>query len=241
MKVRILITSITLDQEDVDLTVKCYNSYHNSQTSFLKDIMVDTRLHPKDEALTKKWNEWTEFYTRTQDYDYLINCANDTLCSTYGLEYLVRVMEDNKDVDFAYPTMNRDLQDFNNNMELEYNPVLEKFNPNETANYIARKGVFEKVGSFDMLFPHERDEQDWLIRAKKLGVKLGTSPMKLFYHPPHSQDDPNRQGLNVADVNFKEKHGGTWFECIEGGGFTHPFNNPELDWTYTKQSNPVVA
>lgn len=236
LKVRILITSITLDQEDVDLTVKCYNSFHNSKTSFLKDIMVDTRLHPKDEALTKKWNEWTEFYLRTQDYDYLINCANDTVCSTFGLEYLVRLMEENKDVDFMYPTLNRDWENFQNSMEIKYNPILDKFNPNETANYIARKGVFEKVGLFDMLFVHEKNEQDWLIRAKKMGVKLATTPMKLFYHPNHSQDDPNRQGLSVADKNWNEKWGATWFEALEGAGFQHPFNNPEIPLTKTKQN-----
>src|SRR5258706_15397488 len=97
MKVPILITALALDEEDVDLTVKCYNSFMNYKTSFIKDITVDPYLHGKGLALTAKWNEFLARW-RGKDYDYLMLCANDTEAHPDALEYMIRWMEDNKDI-----------------------------------------------------------------------------------------------------------------------------------------------
>lgn len=236
MIVHTLITALALDDEDVDLTKQCYNSFINCLTSFVKDVMVDTRLHPKEQALTGKWNDFINFY-RDKDYDYLLLCANDTFAHPYALEYIVKVMEDNKEIGILHPVMERN---FNKFLGSSFPYTSETFfSPHETANMILRKGVIEKVGEFDLLFPHERNEQDYFVRAKRLGINLATSPMKLFYHPDHSQDDPNRQGLKIADKNFLDKFGTDWFHAIEGEGFEHPFNDPAKKWTDTLQSSNI--
>src|SRR5690606_23014759 len=228
MKVHTLITAIALDNEDVELTKQCYNSFINCPTSFVNDVMVDTRLHPKEQALTGKWNDFINFY-RGKDYDYLMICANDTIAHPNALEYMVRLMQDNSEIGILHPTMNRHIDDFNAslNQSIEYTPEL-TWNPAETANMIVRKGVIETVGEFDLLFPHEYNERDYFHRARKLGIKLGTSPMKLFYHPPHSQEDPYRQGVSVAANNYRMKHGGDW----ERETFDYPFNNPDLSYVH---------
>ncbi len=236
MTVHTLITALALDNEDVELTKQCYNSFVNCKTSFVNDVMVDTRLHGKDLALTAKWNEFCNFY-RGKDYDYLMLCANDTIAHPQALQYMVDWMEDNLDVDIMHPYLERDRHQF----DVRLNEVIEYdsipvWSPHETANMILRKGVIETVGEFDLLLPHERNEQDYFIRAKKLGKNIKTANMRLFYHPDHSQDDPNRQGLSVADRNFQAKHGCDWFSGIEGEGFEHPFNDPSKNWTDTKQS-----
>jgi len=146
-------------------------------------------------------------------------------------------MEENRELGFLYPTLNRNWSDFLDNFNIGYNPSINEFDPRETANYIARKGVFERVGEFDMLFPHEFNERDWLVRAKKMGISLGTTSMKLFYHPDHSQDDPNRQGVSTASSNFTNKHGSNWEDAIKGGGFEHPFNDPTKKWSDVLQDN----
>lgn len=241
MKVPILITALALDEEDVELTRICYNSFMDCPTTFIKDITVDPYLHGKDLALTAKWNEFLARW-RNKEYDYLMLCANDTVAHPDALEWMVRVMEDNKDVGILHPVMNREPGEFLASIQKaqlgdeswKYTSEI-FFSPHETANMILRRGVVETVGEFDLLFPHERNEQDYFVRAKRAGIKLATSPMKLFYHPKHSQDDPNRQGLSVADKNFLEKWGADWFSAVEGGGFSHPFNNPDLPITYTKQ------
>lgn len=289
LKVHILITALALDEEDVALTKQCYESFINCPTSFVKDVMVDPRLHGKGLALTAKWNEFINFY-RSKDYDYLMLCANDTIAHPDALEYMVKWMEDNKGVDIMHPIMNRDRNDFDKSCKNYANPeecphqswlsmrssdndiigycyrcgiegkISDKldqwkrpdnfvsgieyntepfFSPHETANMILRKGLVETVDEFDLLFPHERNEQDYFVRATRLGKSIKTANMKLFYHPDHSQDDPNRQGLSVADNNFQAKFGTDWFDAIEGGGYDHPFNNPELDWTSTKQNTLI--
>lgn len=237
MKVHTMITAIALDNEDVELTKQAYNSFINCPTTYVNDVMVDTRLHPKDQALTGKWNDFIDFY-RNKDYDYLMICANDTIAHPDAMEYMVRLMEDNPEIGIIHPTMCRDWAVFLASCEksLEYDSKL-GFNPHETANMILRKGVIETVGEFDLLFPHERNEQDYFVRATRLGVKLGTSPMNLFYHPQHSQDDPNRQGLFTANNNFMNKFGADWFTAVEGRGYSHPFNDPEHDFTYTLQDS----
>lgn len=232
MKVHTLITAIALDQEDVDLTVACYNSFMGCKTSFVNDVSVDTRLHPKDQALTGKWNDFINFY-RGKDYGYLLICANDTLAHPDALEYMVKLMEDNPDMGVIHSTVNRDRTNFDTSLAspIEYTPSLH-FDPSETANMILRKGVIEKVGEFDLLFPHEYNERDYFYRCKLAGFKLGTSSMGLFYHPNHSQDDPNRQGAWFARDNYIGKWGGDWMREI----YECPFNNGALNFTHTKQN-----
>lgn len=239
VKVAILLAALALDEEDNQLTLQAYNSYMACPTSFVKEIVVDPRLHKKGDALSLKWNQFIQHYRdyRESDYDYLVICANDTIAHPQAFEHLIRVMEDNPDIGIMHPVLNRDRADFDLSCQsdIEYTPDI-FFSPHETAQMFLRKGVIEQVGDFDLMFPHERGEQDYFLRAHKMGIELATSPMKLFYHPPYSQSDPNRQGLTTADKNFEDKFGTNWFSGLLGEGYEHPYNDPTKDWTTTLQS-----
>lgn len=220
MIIRVLLTSVVVDQKHADVTRDCYLSLQSNHTL---DVMVDTRIH--NNALAEKWNAFFDWW-RWKDYDYLLIIANDTLARNESIDYMVQLMEETN-VDLLNTNICRDFNAFQE-QELKFKRDLVE--QGGTSNFMLRRNVIEKVGRVDEYFPHEYIERDYFRRIELAGFVNRCTPMELFYHPSTSFSQINRTGVSEAQRRFIEKWGADWPDTFEK--WEKPFNNPKLDFTY---------
>lgn len=223
MKIPILITSLINRLEQAEFTSNCYKSLTSGEHLLAISIDASNEFI----SLTHKWNNFLDQY-RDREYQYLIIIANDTLAKKESIDYMVRFMQENLDIGIGESKLNRNFEDFlNTNLEYSNNVIP----LNDTSNFIIRKGVIEKIGRFnENRFPFAQNERDYIYRCKLGGVRVEQIAMQLFYHPPISLTLENRGDFKQDCERYREIWGGDW----QSEQFKYPFNNPDLDFTYSE-------
>lgn len=224
MKLPILVTSLINKKEQENFTKDCIASLWSED--HILDVRLDSRNCPG--KLTQKWNEFCDEY-RGKDYEYIIIIANDTIARPESIDYMVRFMEDNPEVGIGESKLNRSKQDFLLT-HIAYTDDYDK-EVNDTSNFIIRKGVIEKVGRFNEIrYPFSKNEHDYLYRCELAGIIVAQTRMQMFYHPIESLTPENRGDFKQYVDAYIMQWGGDW----NSPRFEYPFNNPELDYTFSE-------
>lgn len=223
MIIPILITSLIVKKEYEDAT----RAFHNSLISkdHILDISIDSRLLAG--KVSEKINDFLDFW-RGKEYKYIGIFCNDLMARPETMDLYIKSLEDNPDVDVGIGGFTRDKSFFDT--PIEYNSHYSEGQRN-TAVFIFRKGIIEKVGNFNAKrYPFAMNERDYFYRCKLAGLKVATTDMNLFWHPEESMTKENRGDFNDDTKRYIYQWGGLDLQ----EKYTHPFNNPSLDYTWVE-------
>lgn len=197
-------------------------------------ITEDNNKYPRKVA--QAWNTLLDLW-RGKEYDYLMIMASDTILDPMAIDYMVRCMEENPSAGVVTCHVTRDLEEFRKGFgQQAYSSKLTAdYHSMDPANFLIRKGVIEKVGRIDEMFPGPFVERDFWRRCTQMGFDWIEPEEVLNYHPPFAGTIGNDQAeLQSALRRYLLKHGG------DAGQerFEYPYNDMRLDWTFTGVYRP---
>lgn len=184
---------------------------------------------------TKVAGVWNNFFRQWvgKEYDYLMITASDVEHDPECIDYLVRCAEENPNAGIVSCKVTRDYDEFKKYFgQYKYTSQLTLREPKDPATFLLRKGVIEKIGFADEIFPAEFVERDLIYRAKLAGFDWVQPDIVLEYHPPYSGTLGNDNArLERAYKKYLSKWGGDGNAEV----FLSPYNDLNLDFTYCEK------
>jgi len=189
------------------------------------EVFVDKKKY--EARIAGVWNAFLDTW-RGKEYDYLVITANDIYHDPKCIDFLVRLAEEHPEAGMVSGKVERDLDKFNDDFgKRTYAERLTVGFPKDPATMLFRKGVIEKVGRIDELFPLEFVERDYLYRMQLAGYQWLQSVEVLVYHPPFAGTIGNDQErLHKAFLKYQMKWGGD----ANSESFRYPWNDMNKDY-----------
>lgn len=226
--IQVLLPALIETPEQAKMTEDCKKSI----ISLEHCVKVDLDTKKYDAKVAGVWNNFLDKW-RGKDYDYLMITANDTILDPLAIDYGVRCLEEHPEAGVITFHVERDLDKFKKGFgKKQYTGELTpSYSQMDPANFIIRKGVIEKVGRINQRYECEFVERDYWKRCELAGFKWIELKEVLNYHPPFAGTIGNdEKRLQKALRKYVLEWGG------DAGQerFDHPFNDLNLDFTYSE-------
>lgn len=222
--IQVLLPAYITNQEQQEMTDRARKSI----VSFEHCVKI---IEDNNKYKYKVAEVWETFFNnfRGKEYDCLMIMANDVELDCNAIDYAIKCLESHKEAGVITFHVTRDYDEFKREYgQKVYNGRLtQSYSQMDPACFILKKGVIEKVGKIDYMFPCEFVERDYWYRCELAGYKWIELEETLCFHPSISSTIGNDdERLRTALRKYVLKWGGDAGQEV----YKHPYNN--LSYSY---------
>ena len=223
--IKALLPALITTKEQSEMTLKAEKTLVSQE----HDLEVFVDKEPYKARIAGVWNNFMDEW-RGKEYDYLLITANDIQHDPKCVDFLGRLAEEHPEAGMVSGKVERDLNKFMEEFgKRTYAERLTVGFPKDPATMLFRKGVIEKVGRIDELFPLEFVERDYLYRMQLAGYQWLQSTEVLVFHPPFAGTIGNdKDRLQKAFEKYVSKWGGD----ATRETYRYPQNDMSKDFTF---------